>query len=91
MPVSDITSPPATPNLTPNLIMPPSIPGTEPTDATEPVMATEPGSSFLPRNQIAQRPEISDQARKGMPRKSGSVDPDYIEWQDKDEEGKAVG
>jgi hypothetical protein len=91
MPVSDITSPPATPNLTPNLIMPPAIPGTEPTEATEPMMATEPGSTFLPRNQIAQRPEISDQARGTMPKKSGAVDDRYVEWQDKDEEGTPVG
>jgi len=91
MPVNDITTPPATPNLTPNIIMPPGQPLTEPVEASEPTMATEPGSTFLPRNQISQRPEISDQARKGMPRKSGSVDPDYIEWQDKDAEGNAVG
>lgn len=91
MPVSDITSPPATPNLTPNLIQPPSIPGTEPTDATEPTMATEPGSTFLPKNWISQRPEISDQARKNMPKKSGAADDRYIEYQDKDEDGNPVG
>jgi len=91
MPVSDITSPPATPNLTPNMIMPPAIPGTEPTMAVEPMMAVEPGSTFLPRNQIAQRPEISDQARGTMPKKSGAADERYIEWQDKDDEGQPVG
>lgn len=91
MPVSDITSPPATPNLTPNMIMPPSIPGTEPTEATEPVMAQEPGSTFLPKNWISQRPEISDQARGNMPRKAGSVDDSYIEWQDKNDDGEPVG
>ena len=91
MPVSDITAPPATPNLTPNLIQPPSMPGTEPVEATEPMMATEPGSTFLPQNWIAQRPEISDQARGNMPRKAGATDDRYIEWQDKDEEGNPTG
>lgn len=91
MPVSDITAPPATPNLTPNLIMPPSMPGAEPVEATEPMGAVEPGSNFLPRNQIAQRPEISDQARGTMPKKSGATEDRYIEWQDKDEEGVPIG
>jgi hypothetical protein len=85
MPVADITSPSATPNLTPNMIMPPAMPGT---DATEP---TNPGQSFLPQNWISQRPEISDQARKGMPKKSGAVQDQYIKWQDKDENGDPVG
>lgn len=85
MPISDITTPPATPNLTPNIIMPPGQP------MTEPVEASEPGNTFLPRNQISQRPEISDQARGTMPKRSGSVDERYVEWQDKDEDGKAVG
>jgi hypothetical protein len=85
LPVNDITTPPATPNLTPNIIMPPG------QAMTEPVEATEPGNAFLPRNQISQRPEISDQARGTMPKKSGSVDERYVEWQDKDEDGQAVG
>lgn len=85
MPVSDITSPPPTPNLTPNMIMPPSMPGTEPLEVTEP------GSTFLPRNQIAQRPEISDQARGTMPKRSGKADDRYVEHQDVDSDGNPVG
>lgn len=46
---------------------------------------------MLPKNWIAQRPEISDQARKTMPKKSGAVDDRYIEWQDKDEDDNPVG
>ncbi len=91
MPVSDITAPPPTPNLTPNMIMPPAMPGTDPTMATVPLMATEPGSTFLPRNQISQRPEISDQARGNMPQKAGSTEDQYKEWQDIDEDGNPVG
>lgn len=86
MPMSDITAPPATPNLTPNLMMPPSIPETEPVENAEPA-----GPAFLPQNWIAQRPEISDQARDTMPKKAGSVDDRYIEWQDKDDDDKPVG
>ncbi|HEY6019048.1 MAG TPA: hypothetical protein VIY48_03885 [Candidatus Paceibacterota bacterium] len=83
MPIADITTPPATPNLTPNMIQAPAIPGT---DATE-----QSASTFLPKNWISQRPEISDQARGNMPRKAGSADERYIEWQDKDEKGNPVG
>jgi len=86
MPMSDITAPPPTPNLTPNMIMPPSIPETEPVDQTEPT-----GPFRLPTNQIAQRPEISDQARDTMPKKAGSVDDRYVEWQDKDDDGNPTG
>lgn len=85
MPMADITGPPPTPNLAPNMIMPPAIPGTEPVDATEP------SPTRLPQNWISQRPEISDQARGTMPKKSGSADDRYVEWQDKDEDGKDVG